>query len=87
MRVNYSKRFLKNYKRRVKIFPNLHQQFLKRIELFKSDPKNSLLKDHQLTGSKSEYRAFSITGDIRVVYKIAEDEALFYDVGSHNQVY
>lgn len=87
MQVNYSKGFIKNYKRRIKVFPKLHTQFLNRIELFKTDRTNPSLKDHQLTGDKSEYRAFSITGDMRVIYKISEDEVKFYDVGSHNQVY
>lgn len=51
------------------------------------DPSNPLLEDHRLTGDKKEYRAFSITGDYRVVYKKFDDTVVLYDVGTHNQVY
>ncbi len=87
MQVSYTKEFVKNYGRRIKIFPKLNQQFLNRFKLFKTDRRNTMLKDHQLSGDKSEYRAFSITGNIRVVYKQIGDEVRFYDVGTHNQVY
>ena len=87
MQVSYSKEFIKNYTRRIKAFPKLNQQFLNRLEIFKTDRTNPLLKDHQLIGDKSEYRAFSITGDIRVIYKDSGDEVRFYDIGTHNQVY
>lgn len=35
-----------------------------------------------------EFWAFSVTGDIRVIYRmLSEDEAELFDIGSHNQVY
>lgn len=58
-----------------------------RIELFLKNPSNPVLADHKLTGDKKEYRAFSITGDYRVVYKKIDDMIIFYDVGTHNRVY
>ena len=87
MQVSYTKEFLKNYKRRIKTFNKLNQQFLNRIGIFKTDRASPILKDHQLGGNKSEYRAFSITGDIRVVYKQIGNEMRFFDIGTHNQVY
>jgi len=34
------------------------------------------------------FYAFSITGDIRVIYqKISDEEIILVDIGSHNQVY
>lgn len=32
-------------------------------------------------------RAFWITGDIRVVYRVRGDTVYFLDIGTHNQVY
>lgn len=55
--------------------------------MFLDNPKNSSLKDHALIGKKAGYRSFSITGNIRVVYKIVEDGIVLYDIGTHNQVY
>lgn len=47
-----------------------------------------MLNDHQLTGDLEGKRAFNITGDIRVVYRQIDEEAIeFLDIGSHNQVY
>ncbi|MBI3486516.1 type II toxin-antitoxin system YafQ family toxin [Candidatus Daviesbacteria bacterium] len=45
------------------------------------------LKDHKLIGKKFGFRAFSVTGDIRVVYKLINSDVWLYDIGSHNQVY
>lgn len=45
------------------------------------------INDHALTGDLQGRRAFSVTGDIRVVYIELEDKIIFLDIGSHNQVY
>lgn len=43
--------------------------------------------DHALTGKLTGKRAFSVAGDIRVIYVELEDAIVFLDIGSHNQVY
>lgn len=48
---------------------------------------DSILHNHKLAGDKSGFWAFSITGDVRVVYLKEGDDVLLYDIGSHNQVY
>jgi len=86
--VIFHHQFLKSYQKRIQPFPKLDKQFTARLKLFKDDTKNQILRDHALEGEKQDYRAFSITGDIRVVYSLLdENTALFVDVGSHNQVY
>lgn len=88
MKVNLYHSFTKAFKKRVVPNPKLITQTEERIALFKSDRKNPLLKDHGLVGAKKRLRAFSITGDIRIVYlPLSEDEVIFIDIGSHNQVY
>lgn len=80
--------FRKYYKNRVVIHKKLISQTELRIDLFRSNPQNPILKDHALSGTKKGLRAFSVTGDIRIVYRpISEDEVVFIDIGSHNQVY
>ncbi|MBM3208764.1 type II toxin-antitoxin system mRNA interferase toxin, RelE/StbE family [Candidatus Shapirobacteria bacterium] len=87
MEIVYHKQFLKHY--RLRIFPHkkLDIQFAERLKLFVQDSTHPLLKDHRLVGKKKEYRAFAITGDIRVVYKKENDTLFLYDVGTHPQVY
>jgi len=86
--VNFHKSFLKSYGKRIKNNQKLKLQAIDRVELFKTDKSNSLLKDHPLTGKKQGLRAFSITGDVRIVYHFVSDDFVeFLDIGSHNQVY
>lgn len=87
MRIKYHKDFAKNYKNRIGYSPKLTSQFRKQLNNFVRNSKDPSLRDHKLIGRKKSFRAFSITGDIRVVYKIIDDEIWLYDIGSHNQVY
>lgn len=88
MKIKLHRKFEKSYKVRVALNKKLVLQTKLRISLFKADPRNPILNNHELTGTKRELSSFSVTGDIRIVYiLIAEDEVMFFDIGSHNQVY
>lgn len=88
MKVIYHGSFEKAYKKRVAKNAKLVARARERTKLFVADPGNSVLKDHALTGSLRGYRAFWISGDMRIVYKrISEIEVVFVDIGTHNQVY
>lgn len=88
MIIQKNKNFKKAFKNRIKDNSKLVKKAKERVSLFVENPKNPILKDHQLTGDKKEFRAFWITGDIRIIYfPISKDKVLFIDIGSHNQVY
>ncbi len=87
MTILFHKTYLKHYKKRVLPNKNLDERLESRLKLFIKDPSDPVLEDHRLTGKKKEYRAFSVTGDYRVVYKKFDDTIVLYDVGTHNQVY
>lgn len=88
MTIKTSAVFDKAYKRRIGHNIKLIQQVKERLILFQTDPKSLLLKNHKLKGTFLGYRAFSITGDIRIVYEQeSEDIVTLVDIGSHNQVY
>lgn len=87
MKTHFTKDFKKAYQKRIQSNKNLEKRFEARYDLFVDDPTNPILKDHELAGKLQGYRAFSITGDVRVVYHIFEDIAYFVDIGTHNQVY
>lgn len=87
MRIDYHRNFLKSFRKRIVNHPSLDFKFQERIKIFQSDPQNPLLQNHKLIGHKEDYWSFSISGDIRVIYLKKNNRVLFYDIGSHNQVY
>lgn len=88
MRIELHPEFKKSYKKRVSNRPKLVLRTSQRIKLFQENPYNPILKDHPLVGSKNNLRAFSVAGDIRVVYlRKAADHIILLDIGTHNQVY
>lgn len=88
MKIESHPDFKKSYQKRISKNIKLVQKTSLRLKLFQKNPKDPILKDHPLTGKKVGLRAFSITGDVRVVYlPISDDHILLLDIGSHNQVY
>lgn len=88
MRIEFSKQFKKNFKKRVVVGSTLESKYQERLAIFIENRQNPLIKDHKLTGKMQMLRAFWITGDIRVVYFLeAEGIVTFVNIGSHNQVY
>jgi addiction module RelE/StbE family toxin len=83
----YSKEFKKHYNLRIKGNNNLEERFIERLRIFIQDKNNPILKNHTLTGKHRGKRAFSIAGDLRVVYEETNIYYKFLDIGSHNQVY
>lgn len=88
MEIKKNSTFDKNFKKRILGKTSLEAKFKERTTIFLLDRSNSILKDHKLQGKMAGLRSFSVTGDIRVIYiYISENEVLFIDIGSHNQVY
>ncbi len=87
MRIIYTATFKKHLKKRILHRRKLYQKFKKRVELFINSPDDPSLRDHKLKGAKKGLRAFSITGDIRVVYYKEGECIYFLDIGTHTQVY
>jgi len=87
MRLARHRQFVRHFQKRILPFPKLVARFKQRLKLLLTEPDNPLLNDHPLKGRGKEYPSFSVTGDIRVVYKIKNDTLQLYDIGTHNQVY
>ena len=86
MIIDFHKNFKKNYKLRI-TRENLKKRVAEKIEKFRQNPNDPLLHNHPLKGAKKGLRAFSISGDIRIVYYVENDACIFLDIGTHNQVY
>ena len=87
MKINYNRIFKKDFRSRILPHENLVKRFEERLELFLTDPKNPILQDHALVGKRINLRAFSVTGDIGVVYFVKDGELYLLDIGTHAQVY
>jgi addiction module RelE/StbE family toxin len=85
--IEYTKQFQKRLQQRYAHQPRVIERFQQHVELFASGVREEPVNDHPLTGKLRGLRAFSIGGDVRVVYRDAPDHYLFLDIGSHNQVY
>lgn len=85
--IRLSKDFEKHYKQRIAPIKNLKDVYITRVSAFQVGERSYPLNDHSLKGKLKGKRAFSIAGDVRVVYEETEAEIIFLDVGSHNQVY
>jgi len=85
MKLRFHKRFIKDYNfldRKIKA------TFQERLKLFFNNPYHAKLKNHPLKGKWYGYRSINISGDIRAVYKLNDDEeVIFITIGSHSQLY
>jgi addiction module RelE/StbE family toxin len=82
-----SSKFEKNFKARISPNRNTKKRFETRLRLFMEGVRDYPIDDHALLGTMKGLRAFSIGGDLRVVYRETDEYFEFLDVGSHNQVY
>ena len=79
--------FEKNFRSRIAPNHKLVNQFEQRLGLFIAGARDYPLDDHALIGTMKGLRAFSVGGDLRVVYRETDEHYEFLDIGSHNQVY
>jgi len=85
--IRRSRTFDKHFKQRVSPHDKLVKQFEERLGLFLIGQHDYPLHDHRLSGKLAGRRAFSIAGDMRVIYEELNDAYVFLDIGTHSQVY
>jgi addiction module RelE/StbE family toxin len=85
MIIRYSKRFKKQYS---KLLPKLQEKTKQIIQLWSSNPNDELLRLHRLGGKLSKFYSIDITGDIRALYEVVDEEVYLYQmIGTHSQLY
>jgi len=57
------------------------------VELFIDNPFHKDLRNHELEDQWAGYRSISVTGDLRLHFKIIGDNVYFVAVGTHQQLY
>lgn len=81
MKIIYSPKFLKHYK---KIPKNIKLQAENREKIFRKNPFDMSLKTHKLKGRLNSYWSFSIDYQYRIVFEIVSNkEVWFLDIGTH----
>jgi mRNA-degrading endonuclease YafQ of YafQ-DinJ toxin-antitoxin module len=86
--VGFSKSFNRAFKKRIKGDTEAEVRFWRKLDQFKANPFDPSLKTHKLSGKFKEYWSFSVEYDQRVLFYFTEDEnAVFVDIGSHDEVY
>ena len=86
MRIEYSKRFMKEYK---KCPANIQRAFKNRLKLLLEDKYHPLLNNHALTGILRNHRSINITGDWRALFQEFDNgNAVYFIVlGTHSKLY
>ncbi len=67
--------------------PKLVKKIQKQLNFFSDNHKHPSLKTHKLKGSLSERWSISIEGNIRLIYYLNGNNAVFFDIGTHDEVY
>ena len=68
--------------------PKIIEIAQEKIHLFQNNPNDTRLQNHPLKRSMEGKWAFSITDDIRIVYKwLGKTSVRFLAIGSHTKVY
>lgn len=85
--VSFSSSFRRVFKKRIK-GTDLEDTFWQKLEQFSQDPFEPSLKTHKLCGTLKGFWSFSLDYDERVVFYFTDNgNAVFTDIGNHDQVY
>jgi len=85
MNIRYSKRFVKQLKKQP---VPVQKTFMARLQIFAQNPYDGQLRRHALKGKLKGFYSIDVTGDVRAIYEIVDDEIYLYQmIGSHSQLY
>ena len=83
--VDFTKSFTSQFKR---LDEKQKIRFYERLDLFKKNPHDRVLRDHALKGKYKGYRSIDIESDLRVLYYIKNDIIIIFAfIGTHSQLY
>jgi mRNA-degrading endonuclease YafQ of YafQ-DinJ toxin-antitoxin module len=88
LKVSYSTSFKKAYRKKIKNNSDLEIRYKEKLKSFLINPYEPSLRTHKLTGKLKDLWSFWITYEIRVIFYFHRpDEAVFIDIGSHDETY
>jgi len=86
MRIEYSQKFIKEFKKCPK---NIKNSFKSRLIIFIENPHSPILNNHCLHGKLNNLNSININGDWRAIFEKIENENVVYfmTIGKHNKLY
>ncbi|MEO0012551.1 MAG: hypothetical protein RLZZ535_940 [Cyanobacteriota bacterium] len=88
IKVSFSSSFLRVFKKRIKGNTKLESRFWTKVEVFTNNPFDPSLRTHKLSGKLKDLWSFSVEYDERVLFYFTDDgNAVFIDIGNHDEVY
>jgi mRNA-degrading endonuclease YafQ of YafQ-DinJ toxin-antitoxin module len=84
MRVTASTRFMRRAQKLREPQALMSRAALRR---FAPDPRDPLLRVHELKGDLGDYWAFSVDEDLRVLFRWDGADVFLVNLGSHDEVY
>lgn len=88
LKVQRNPGYIQNLKELIEEQSELTEEIDTRVEWFKKNPNDTRLDNHELIKMMAGRWAFSITGDIRVVYEwTGKNSVRFLAIGGHQKVY
>lgn len=82
MKVHFKATFIRGFN---KLHPDLKEEVLEKIELFKSPKNHKQLKIHKLKGPLKGRYSFSVNYKTRIVFKyISKKEVVLLAIGDHD---
>lgn len=86
MQIEYSKKFIKEFK---KCPDHVKQAFKQRLQIFINDEYNPILNNHCLIGELKDRRSINVNGDWRAIFQQRDSGEIVYFVaiGTHSKLY
>lgn len=82
MEILYSAKFARQYKKLPEAVQNAAE---KKEAIFRTDPFDSRLKTHKLSGALVGFYAFSVNQSYRIIFDIVgKKTARLYEIGTHD---
>ncbi len=70
-----------------KIQSSVHRAFHERLSLLLSGDNHPFLNNHKLNPPWEGCKSINITGNIRLIYKIVDDQCFLVRIGTHPELY
>ncbi len=86
MQIEYSRKFIKKYK---KCPDKIKNAFKNKLKLFIENPHHPILNNHNLSGKYKNYKSINITADWRAIYqKYNNNQTVYFIIlGTHSELY